>query len=195
MEKAFFFGSVSRIRIYLRCDCFTSDLSVSVSLSISLPPCLWDSNIGRRLAGAACNFFVGPLSSHETIHVNVSKILHRIYLDTSSGDKLFCLRQLRGLLKSEKHHTKIPARLLLLHHRIVLLSPPAPAPTSHIETALRTSVLLLLTAVCVAVSGVPVPPTDGSATTKIWLDYAFYALGMDRLVDHFEGLSSGLAAM
>eukprot|EP00752_Nemacystus_decipiens_P001643 g1598.t1 len=46
-----------------------------------------------------------------------------------------------------------------------------------------------------AVSGVRVPPVDGSGTTKEWLDYAFCAMGLDRLVGHFEGILSGFAAM
>lgn len=46
-----------------------------------------------------------------------------------------------------------------------------------------------------AVSGVPAPPVDGSAAAKDWLDYAFYSMGFDRLVGHFEGLLSGFAAM
>eukprot|EP00903_Cladosiphon_okamuranus_P020112 g18469.t1 len=46
-----------------------------------------------------------------------------------------------------------------------------------------------------AVSGVRVPPVDGSAECKDWLDYAFYAMGIDRLLDHFAGILSGFAAM
>lgn len=70
-----------------------------------------------------------------------------------------------------------------------------PSRLAHLKTARRTSALLLLLAVCMAVSGVRVPPVDGSSTTKDWLDYTFYAMGLDRMVDHFEGILSGFAAV
>ncbi|CAM9425855.1 unnamed protein product [Scytosiphon promiscuus] len=59
----------------------------------------------------------------------------------------------------------------------------------------RTAVLLLLLAICMAISGVPVPPLDGTASAQEWLDFAFHSMAIDRLVYHFEGIATGFAAI
>lgn len=48
-------------------------------------------------------------------------------------------------------------------------------------------------AVCMAISGVPVPALDSTANE--WLDFFFRAMAIDRLVDHFKGFKSGVLGM
>ncbi|CAM9544950.1 unnamed protein product, partial [Ectocarpus fasciculatus] len=61
----------------------------------------------------------------------------------------------------------------------------------------RTASLLLILAVCVALSGVPVPvpAADGTVAVAEWLDFAFRSMAIGRLVDQFEGMGTGFAAM
>lgn len=59
----------------------------------------------------------------------------------------------------------------------------------------RTAVMLLLLAVLMAISGVPVPPLDGTASMQEWTSFAYHAMAIDRLVYHFEGIATGFAAV
>lgn len=98
--------------------------------------------------------------------------------------------------KPLNYQPRVLTHALLMPQLLLRLSPhPSSSRLTRPKTAHRTSALLFLLAVCMAVSGVRVPPVDGSATSKDWLDYAFYAMGIDRVLDHFEGIVSGFAAM
>ncbi|CAN0266830.1 unnamed protein product [Ascophyllum nodosum] len=57
----------------------------------------------------------------------------------------------------------------------------------------RTTSLLLLITICMALSGVSRPPP--SASPAAWLDYVKSATFAERLAEHFEGFPSALATM
>ncbi|CAM9953562.1 unnamed protein product, partial [Laminaria digitata] len=57
----------------------------------------------------------------------------------------------------------------------------------------RTAVLAVLVAVCMALSGVPRPPSGAGPAE--WIAFCASALAVDRLKDHFEGFATSLTAM